>query len=81
METLKPANELRKEMKVSENYFNRLAERITRFKNHGRWDDVCDTHVCSKAELDYAVNKLESLGYSVSFKRNSHNVRCIVVTW
>jgi hypothetical protein len=81
METLKPASELRTEMKVSDNYFNRLAEKINRFKNHGRLDEVCDTHVCTKSELDYAVNRLKTLGYSISFKHNSHNVRCIVVTW
>ena len=81
METLKSASELRIEMKVSDSYFLRVAEEINRYKNTGRVVDLCGSHICNSAELQYAVDKLKGLGYTVSFGQNSHGVKTIIIIW
>lgn len=78
---LKPAKELKKEMKVSELYLVRVSEAIDRFKNKGKVEINCGYYSCTEAELQYAIGELTKNGYKHSFGRNSHGVRTLIVTW
>jgi nitric oxide synthase oxygenase domain/subunit len=78
---LKPANELRKEMKVSNAYLLKCANEINQFKDRGRAVLTCGSYSCTHAELQYAVDELKRNGYTCTFGTNSHGVGLLIINW
>ena len=78
---LRSAKELRNEMKVSNAYLLKCADKIEQFKNTGRAVMTCGSFSCTIAELKYAVDELENKGYTCTYGANSHGVRTLIITW
>ncbi len=78
---LPQASELSKEKNVSDKFFLKVQAQIIKFKSHGEAQVVCDTHVCTKNELYYCLDILDSLGYKHNFYFNSHGIKTLNVTW
>lgn len=78
---MKTAEEMRKEIVVSDKFLKRCIHQIERFKNTRRAVLTCGSYSCTYAELEYAKEKLTENGYNISHGSNSHGVRLLIITF
>lgn len=78
---MKTAEEMRKEIVVSDKFLKKCISELERFKDTRRAVLTCGSYSCTYAELEYAKEELIKNGYNISHGLNSHGVRLLIITF
>ena len=74
------ANEKRNSIVISEDYYNKIVNKIIRNKS-GQVTMMASNFSCSRAECKLAIERLETKGYTVTWRNNSYGVPYLEITY